>query len=324
MVVRFTRVAFAAALGVVLTVASGCGGGSGTPARRSRPSTSATTTVPATTGPGPSQLCGSGTAGPPQYDHVLWFWMENHTASDVIGSADAPYTTALARQCGTVTRYESVGSPSLPNYVGATSGDTHGISDDAPPASHPLSVDNLFRQVRATGRTERSYSESMSTNCQLDSSGEYAVKHNPAPYYVGNQDRAACQRDDVPLGTPDAGALRQDLDAGTLPAFAFITPNLCNDTHDCPVRAGDDWMRRWLLVVLASPAYRQGRTAVFLVWDEPTPMPFVVIAPSVPGGVVASTPASHYALLRTTEELLGLPLLGHASTAASLRSAFRL
>jgi phospholipase C len=250
--------------------------------------------------------------------------MENHTAADVIGSADAPYTTALAHGCGTAAHYASVGSPSLPNYVGATSGDTQGIQDDAPPASHPLAVDNLFRQVRAAGKTERSYSESMGTNCQLDSSGDYAVKHNPAPYYVGNGDRAACQRDNVPLGTPEAGALRQDLDAGTLPAFALVTPNLCSDTHDCPVRTGDDWVRRWMAVVLASSSYRQGRTAVFLVWDEPTPTPFVVVSPSTPAGVVASTPASHYALLRTTEELLGLPLLGHAATASSLRLADRL
>jgi hypothetical protein len=250
--------------------------------------------------------------------------MENHTAADVIGNADAPYATALAGECGTAARYASVGSPSLPNYVGATSGDTQGIGDDAPPADHPLAVDNLFRQVRAAGRTERSYSESMSGNCQLDSSGDYAVKHNPAPYYVGEQDRAACQRDNVPLGTLDGGALRQDLDGGTLPSFAFVTPNLCDDTHDCPVRTGDDWLRRWLPIVLGSLAYRQGGTAVFLVWDEPTPMPFVVIGPSTPPGTVASTRADHYALLRTTEELLGLPLLGHAAAAPSLRAAYRL
>jgi phosphatidylinositol-3-phosphatase len=250
--------------------------------------------------------------------------MENHTASDVIGSGDAPFTTGLARQCGTAAHYASVGSPSLPNYVGATSGDTQGIDDDAPPSSHPLSVDNLFRQVRTAGRTERSYVESMTSSCQLDSSGEYAVKHNPAPYYVGSQDRAACQRDDVPLGATGGGALVHDLDAGTLPTFAFVTPNLCNDTHDCPVRTGDDTLRRWLPAILASAAYRQGRTVVFVVWDEPTPMPFVVISPSTVPGTVGPTPASHYALLRTTEELLGLPLLAHAATAPSLRADYRL
>ena len=320
---RCARHPGAVAVATLLLVGSGCGG-AGTAPRTPRPSTTVTTIAPPTQGPAPAPPCGVAPAGPQRYDHVLWFWMENHTASDVIGNADAPYTTALATECGSAARYASVGSPSLPNYVGATSGDTEGISDDGPPASHPLGVDNLFRQVRAAGKTERSYSESMTTNCQLDSSGDYAVNHNPAPYYVGNQDRPACQRDNVPVGTTDGGALRQDLDAGALPTFAFITPNLCNDTHDCPVRIGDDWMRRWLPLVLASPTYRAGRTAVFLVWDEPTPMPFVVLSPSTPPGVVSSTPSSHYALLRTTEELLGLPLLGRAGTAPSLRADYRL
>jgi hypothetical protein len=35
-------------------------------------------------------------------------------------------------------------------------------------------------------------------------------------------------------------------------------------------------------------------------------------------------PLDHYSLLRTTEELLGLPLLGHAATATSMRPAFGL
>ena len=323
MVPRSTRVLPAMVLAVALVAGTACGSTS-TAARRPRPSTTVTTGPPATPTPAPPPPCGVAPAGPPQYDHVVWVWMENHTASDVIGSADAPYTTALATQCGRAAHYESVGSPSLPNYLGATSGDTQGISDDGPPASHPLTVDNQFRQVRAAGRTERSYSESMRSDCQLDSSGEYAVQHNPAPYYLGRDDRAACERDNVPLGTTDSGPLRQDLDAGTPPTFAFITPNLCDDTHDCPVRTGDDWMRRWLPLVLTSPTYRQGRTVVFLVWDEPTPMPFVVLSPSTPPNVVGSTPASHYALLRTTEELLGLALLSQAATAPSLRADYRL
>jgi hypothetical protein len=256
---------------------------------------------------------------------VIWIWMENHTASEVLGSADAPYTTGLASRCGRAARYASVGSPSLPNYLGATSGATHGIGDDDPPASHPLAVANLFRQVRASGQTERSYEESMRSPCQLESAGEYAVKHNPAPYYVGPGDRAACGKDDVSLGTTTGGALRRDLEQGTLPTFSFITPNVCSDTHDCAVREGDRWLERWMPLILDSGAYRQGRTAVFVVWDEPTPMPLVVISPRTHPGTVARLPLSHYALLRTTEELLGLsPLLGHAAGAPSMRLAFSL
>ncbi len=304
----------------------GCGGASSV-ARGHRAATTSTTTVApssSTSAPGPTSACGVSGATMPGADHVIWIWMENHTASDVIGSGAAPHTTMLARGCGSAAHYASVGSPSLPNYIGATSGGTQGITDDAGPGSHALTVDNLFRQVRASGRAALSYEESMTTSCQLDAAGEYAVKHNPASYYVGADDRAACQRDDVPLGDVTGGALGEALDRDALPAFSFVTPNLCNDTHDCPVSAGDTFLSRWIPRILASAAYRRGRTVVFVVWDEPTPMPFVVISPSTAPGTVSPVPADHYALLRTTEELLGLAPLGRAAGAPSLRAAFNL
>ena len=82
--------------------------------------------------------------------------MENHRYADVIGNAAAPYTSQLVRACGAATNYAIVGSPSLPNYIGATSGSTFGITDDNSPSSHVLTADNLFRQVRAAGLTEKS------------------------------------------------------------------------------------------------------------------------------------------------------------------------
>ncbi len=293
------------------------------------------TTIPSATGPaapasppttvGSTAPCGQAAAPPATYDHVIWIWMENHRSNQVIGSKDAPYETSLARRCGTASRYASVGAPSLPNYIGATSGVTHGISDDADPASHPLDVDNVFRQVRARGRTERSYEEAMPSPCRGSGGGRYAVKHNPAAYYTGPGDRAACLADDVALGTPAAGALHDDLARGSLPAFVFVTPDLCNDTHDCPVSTGDRWLAGWMPAILGSDAYRSGRTAVFVIWDEPTPMPNVVIGPSVVPGTVAPQAYDHYSLLRTTEELLGLsPFLGQAATAASMRPGFHL
>ncbi len=251
--------------------------------------------------------------------------MENHRYGEVIGNDNAPFETALARRCGTATQYASVGSPSMPNYIGATSGDTQGIHDDNPPAAHPLTADNLFRQVRASGRQARSYQEAMPANCALDPKGDYAVKHNPAAYYSGPEDRAACKIDNVALGTPTSGALADALDHDTLPAFSFITPNLCNDTHNCGVKTGDKWLQAWLPRLAASSAYRSGTTAIFVAWDEYTPMPSIVISPSTPPGSVADGPVDHYSLLRTTEELLAIPdFLGHAAQATSMRPAFGL
>jgi phospholipase C len=268
-------------------------------------------------------LC-TGAVAPARYDHVVWIWMENHHADQVLGaSADTPFERDLASRCGSTTTYQAVGRPSLPNYLAAVSGDTHGIHDDEYPAAHPIRADNLFRQVRAQGGTARSYVESMSGNCRQTSDGLYAVKHNPQAYFVDPADREACQRDDVPLGTLTVGPLHDDLAAERLPAFAFVTPDLCNDTHDCDVATGDRWLADWIGLITASTTFRAGATAIFVVWDEPTPMPMLVIAPSVQPGTSSTLPFDHYSLLRTTERMLGISdLLGHAATATGMRETY--
>jgi phospholipase C len=279
----------------------------------------------ASTSPQQASPCGGSAAPPAVYDHVIWIWMENKPYHQVIGSSQAPYETSIAGQCATATNYSSVGSPSLPNYIGATSGSTQGISDDAPPSAHRITADNLFRQVRARGGTARSFEESMKGACNLGNSGRYAVKHNPAAYYVGDADRAACRTDDIPLGSLQSGALRRDIDANTLPTFAFVTPNLCNDTHDCSVSTGDRWLEQLVPLLVASDSYTAGKTAIFVVWDEDSPVPFIALAPSVPAGTVERAKVDHYALLRTTEEMLGIPTrLAAAARAPSMRASLHL
>jgi hypothetical protein len=275
-----------------------------------------TTTIPEF--PSGDRPCGTLAEPPATYDHVIWIWMENHSAAQVIGRPDAPFVTDLAAKCATANDYRSVGKPSLPNYIGATSGDTWGITDDAGPATHRLTVDNLFRQVRAAGGTAISYQDAMPANCVLGGRSTYAVKHNPAAYYAGGDDRSACITDDVPFAPNFLNAMS----SGTLPTFSFVTPDLCNDTHDCPVATGDNWLSGVLSVLLDMPVYHAGRTAIFLVWDEDAPMPFVAITPSVHPGTVLTQTVDHYALLRTTEEMLGITTyLGKAATASSMRPA---
>ncbi len=74
--------------------------------------------------------------------------------------------------------------------------------------------------------------------------------------------------------------------------------------------------------ILNGADYRAGRTAVLWLWDENTYMPNVIVAPSVTPGTVTTTRLNHYGALRAVEEMLGLPLLGNAATATSLRGAF--
>ncbi|HYX85992.1 MAG TPA: alkaline phosphatase family protein [Gaiellales bacterium] len=250
------------------------------------------------------------------YQHVVWIVMENKRYDHIIGSPDAPYINSLAKQCGLATNFYAEAHPSLPNYIAMTSGSTQGITDDKTPAAHPLAVPSIFSQLGSQGW--RALEEGMTANCWLSDSGSYVVHHNPAAYYTTI--RSDCQNQDIPLASkPDVSA-----------AFTFITPDNCHNMHSCPVSTGDAWLAAFLPSILTSRTYAAGDTAVFLTWDEaekraPTNhIPTIVIAPSVPAGTQSATAFTHYSMLRTAEELLGLPMLGNAATASSMRTDFHL
>ena len=273
--------------------------------------------------------------------------MENHPYDEIIGSKDAPFTNRLAAQCGLATNFHNITHPSLPNYIAATSGGTQGISDDCQPSECSRRVQSVFGQLQAAGKSWTAYHESMPAPCALSTDsgtnppGNYAPKHNPAVYYLPL--RPGCSRHVVALGTPSAGAFARALSARSLARFSFITPNLCNDTHDCPVSTGDAWLSRWLHAIVASATYRSERTVVFITWDEGEGgstddcatntsdrgchVATIVVSPSTPRGTRSAGLFNHYALLKTTEQLLGITTyLGHARDASShsMRSAFHL
>lgn len=274
--------------------------------------------------PPPSGPCGTKTGAPATYAHVIWIWEENHSYSQIIGSSAAPYINSLANGCGLATNYTAVTHPSLPNYIAATSGSTWGIADDNPPSSHPLAVDSIFQQIGSAG----SYEESMPSNCDLTNSGSYAVRHNPEGYYTNI--RTACAANDVPMGSTSSGALASALSSGSLPTFSFVTPNVCNDMHDCSVQTGDAWLQSWIPKIIASPPYQAGNTVVFITWDEDDSqtgnhVATIVLSPYTSPGTKSGTAFTHYSLLRTTEELLGVSsFLGNAASATSMRAAFGL
>ena len=316
-------VALALGIGVAAaasrTNAATCIPHTGQHCKRDTQTTTTSTTTGATTTTG-STPTGSLSAATPcgissnaSYRHVVVIVMENHDYSRLIGASDAPYLNWLAAHCGLATNYTAAGHPSLPNYLALTAGTTFGISDDKGPNAHPLGSASIFSQL---GSNWRSLEESMPGNCYPSDSGTYVVHHNPAAYYTGVA--SACKTLDVPLGqTPDLSA-----------AYTFITPNECDDMHDCSVASGDAWLKAFIPKLIGTSQYQAGNTVVFLTWDEGSStdnqVVTEVIAPTVKPGLKVGTKFTHYSLLRTAEEILGLPLLGNAGSAASMRSAFGL
>jgi phospholipase C len=273
---------------------------------------------------GPLASACTGRERPPQtYRHVLVIVMENHSAGQIFGSPKTPYITHAATMCGRAVAYHSITHPSLPNYIAMTAGSTGGITTDC--TSCRTNIPNVFRQLARRGRAWRAYEESMPSPCLRADAGRYLMRHNPAVYF--RHLRGSCRASDLPMGTPARGPLRHALRKNILPAYTFLTPDACHDMHDCPKSAGDAWLRSWLPMILANRSYRNGQLVVFLTFDEgdgDDHVATIVISPYVAPGTVSAVRFTHYSLLRTTQNLLGLPLLGHARTAVGMRRAFRL
>jgi len=247
---------------------------------------------------------------------------ENHSLDQVDGNSQAPYLNTLTSQCGQARNLSDLDHPSAPNYIGLTSGALNAGAGDCDPNQCPDGDVSIFEQAGSW----KSYSEGEPTNCDLGFDGDaYDVNHNPPAYYT--RIRTACQQLAVPLGTFTSGPLVTDLAGNTLPKFAFIDPNTNDDMHDGTIAQGDTYLKGLMNLILNSTAYKSGNTAVVVTFDEGETTELVdtvLVAPSVHPGTKSTAAFTHYSTLRTTEEMLGLPLLQNAGNAASMRSAFNL
>ena len=257
---------------------------------------------------------------------VLTIIGENHSQSEAL--AQMPHLSGWASTYGQATAYKAITHPSLPNYLAIAEGSASGVADDNGPSSHPISGDSVFDQTIAAGRTAKTYAETMPSNCDLSSSGDYAVKHNPWPYNNGAVQRANCKAYDVPMGTYSSGNMIRDVKAGRLPVTGLAVPNLCNDAHDCSLATFDSWLNGWIPKIMAGPDYTSGRLTIVVTFDEDdssqsNTVAFVVIDPRLHGKTVTSA-ADHYSLTRWYDDNAGVPPLRNAATAVDLRSAFGL
>lgn len=282
--------------------------------------------------PSPAYPCGTSRLRP-NVDEVLLIWEENHGYSSIIGDPSAPELNGLAAKCGLATGYDALTHPSLPNYLEMTSGQSYAsspwASDCDAIGSCVTSAPSVFSELGASGRQWRAYAEDMGGDCGRVSFGDYAARHNPAVYYVNV--RRQCQEWDVPLGTPTAGALHTALRNGPSVPLTTVTPDVMDDMHTGTVTEADSWLARWVPQVISSPAYRAGRLAVIIAWDEgegsgnvPSHAPLIVMSATTPAGTRSAVAFDDYSVLRAICQLTGVPVLGRAINAASLVGPFHL
>ncbi len=250
----------------------------------------------------------------PAGSRVIVVVMENAEYAEALA---APFTASLARRYGLATQSYAIAHPSLPNYLALTGGSTHGIESDCSDCS--VAAANLVDQLQAAGVSWGAFLEDVPAPCfRGASAGAYAKKHNPFAYY-----------DDV-VGVPARcrrlvgfGALAAALRAGRLPTFTWITPNLCDDGHDCGVAGGARFLARTVPALLSQLG---PHGFLVLTWDEGSSsagccagaaaggrIATIVAGPDVVRGGRSARPLDHYGVLASIERALRLPLLGGAA-----------
>jgi len=245
----------------------------------------------------------------PDFTHVVVVVFENHEASSIAGSPDAPTFNALARRYATLTNYEAVAHPSLPNYLALVSGSTHGISSDCTDCI--VRARSLADTLAAAGKSWKTYAEDLPyPGFTGGSSGRYAKKHDPFLYFRDVAGSRARRGRVVPFTR-----FGRDLARQRLPDFSLVIPNLCDDMHDCSVATGDAWLEAHVAPLLRSRELRGG--VVFVVFDEGTSdtggggrVEALALGPTVRRGSRFTMATNHYGLLRTIEDAWGLPRLG--------------
>ncbi len=280
--------------------------------------------------------------------HVFVIAMENRDSSQVYGNTtSAPYLNGtLVTTYARSTNFNdplSLSTPSEPHYIWMEAG-TNAFSDrtftsNSDPSSRnsTASTAHLVTQIKnaTSGVTWRSYQEGMNSatgDCPVRSSGFYAAKHNPFVFFrdvAGNPPsttNAYCAAHHRPYS-----ALAADLAAGDVASYTFITPDLCHDMHGAsgcsgsdPVRAADNWLAAEMPRLIAYAEANRG--VVFLTWDEggsTLKMPFPAIGPGVKTGYAGSVSYTHSSLLKSVEEILGLPILAKVASANNLSDLFQ-
>ena len=242
------------------------------------------------------------------FNNIVTIVMENEGICNILGqnmtywsvtgcSATnyAPYMTKLAQNWALSLQYVAVSHPSLPNYLALFSGQTWACDNyDGGPNSNTCtsnawnSVGKNLVDILPSSVSWKAYMENMTSNCQTNDSGSYAVRHDPFAYFndiVGNSTRCGQV---VPAGTNGSldSTLLNDLNSANAPNLMWLTPNLCDDMHDACIGSnnqtrnggctsasqcvpqGDSYLGHLVPQILSSSTFARGGAALLITFDE--------------------------------------------------------
>jgi hypothetical protein len=271
-------------------------------------------------------MAGASVATP---DHLVVVIEENHDYSQIIGNSNAPYINQLAGSGLSFLNSHPLVLNSIVNYLDLFSGSNQGVTDDT---DARFSAPNLGSALQSANRSFVGYAESMPADGFTGASApDYVRIHNPWTYFDNlfvNGSNAAINKVFNAANFPTAAGTSYSF----LPSVSFVVPNLLNDMHgedgssltdDQLVARGDAWLRS--NIDSYAQWARTHHSLLLVTWDEgnytatTNHIPTIVTGdPALVHAGLSEQSIDHFSVLRTIEEMYGLPLLGDSAAAAPL------
>ena len=268
-------------------------------------------------------ICGLQAKGQtlPQFGHVVIVALENNGYSSVVGSSSMPYLNSLIAKYGLATNYNADTHPSIGNYFTWTTGQILTNDDSKTPSSFPVSQDNIAHEIELAGKTWKDYPEK---------TGTYYVRHDPLQYMTNI----------TKSNLTNFTQFKTDLGNHALPNFSWITPNGCDDAHDCGLSTADSWLKTNIDPLVQSTYFQPGGDGLLIIsFDEDSSggscglitgtgcgghVATVIISPNiVSAGFQSKGSYEHENVLRLMAQGLGLTTFpGAAANAANMSEFF--
>src|SRR5437867_3139099 len=266
--------------------------------------------------------------------------MNNASAKEVYGSSAAPYMNSLANAYGYANAYSDVeAAVSDPNYLALIGASTFGLTADCYPTQCPVSAVNIVDRIEGAGLTWKAWAEDypVSQGCNLSpSNAQYNSKHFPFIYFQNIvNDPARCDNllraNSVVTSSIETDDLFLKSLGSTSSAanYNWLTPNQCDDIHDCSLSTGDKYLSQLVPKILSSTVFATQNAALFITFAESSGSS-VGNVPAIWAGPIAKTKFqssksyNHYSVLTTLETAWGLsPLTSKDGSASAMTEFFK-
>jgi len=269
------------------------------------------------------------------FDHMVTILMENQGLCSIyVGcGGSATYMSQLADQNVLVRTWGTTSHPSEGNYISLIGGDNFGHTSDGY-CCWGITAPNIIDRIESAGLTWKAFAEDASGSGTCSFKPPRGADHFAFLTFADMNTPTRCANFLTTTSSSDPEFVAA-MNIPNPPNYIWLTPNDCNNMHDCSIATGDSYLATLVPKILSSTEFTSTKAALLVVYDEGYTqcsntggtgecVYASFIGPAAKKGVQLSpTGASHYSYLSTIEAAWALTsLTSNDAGAPNLLSAF--